>query len=212
MVWWVRNWGSSWLGEPSAPCSVASRSAVAGLESPGQMHSHAWGPGGDSSQGCFLSGGLRASLQGLSSRGIRLLTEWLRLAPGCREQACVPKTGSASCQSLMAMQLLPYSAGRASTETTQAQGGDQTPPHDQRHVGKPAAFSACPRTVENIQSAPSHFFSVCPKYTDISKGNPLHFANLQMRLILLMSALSPFFPLLGLSTASQDHVTGSCLF
>lgn len=180
-------------GEPSAPCSVEQVHPVAGLESPGQMHSHAWGPGGGLSQGPASSpGGLRASL-GPLQQGIRLLTEWLRLAQGAVEQKPVfrDRMQAASllwhkrnfCHILLA---------RASTGNHPG-SGDQTPPHDQRHVGKPAAFSACPRTVENIQSAPSHF-SLFALSTRTFLRNPLHFANLQMRLILLMSALSPFSP------------------
>lgn len=39
-------WGRAWLGESSTPHSTEQGHLVAGLESPGQLHSNAWGPGG----------------------------------------------------------------------------------------------------------------------------------------------------------------------
>ena len=102
---------------------------MAALESPGQRHPHAWGPGGGPAKGLLLLPVVSGPLfQGLSSRGIRLLTEWLRVAQGAmstqRQEVEAASLSYGTASAIFCWPELPQSPPRL-------QGGDQTPPLDQ---------------------------------------------------------------------------------
>ena len=159
MFWWVRNWGSSWLGEPSAPRSVEQVHPVAGLESPGQMHSHAWGLVGTQPRACFLSRWSQGLFTGPLQQGNQTSYRVAQAGSGCREQARVPRDRKCKLPvSYGTAQLLPDSAGPSfHRDHPGSREGTRPHPVTRGMLENLQLSSACPRTVENIQSAPSHF-------------------------------------------------------
>lgn len=146
MVWWVRNWGSSWLGEPSAPCSVeqvrsgwSGESRADALSCLGAWWGLSQGPASSPwSQGLFT---------GPLQQEIRLLTRVAQAGSGCREQACVPR--DRKCKKLPVSygtaQLLPYSAGQSfHKETTPGSREDRPHPMIEACWKTLAAFLSLP--------------------------------------------------------------------
>lgn len=108
-------------------------------------------------------GGLRASLQGLFTgplqQGNKTSYRVAQAGSGCREQACVPRDRKCKLPvSYGTAQLLPYSAGQSfHRDHPGSREGTRPHPMTRGMLENLQPSSACPRTVENIQSAPSHF-------------------------------------------------------